>query len=777
MTDSTDLLELREAIRQSAQDLLRRTDHRARQRQLARQAVAWERPAWQTLVEAGWLAMMIPESLGGLGLELADVVVVAEAVGDALLPEPWLGAGVLPVMALLHCQAVEHVAARDILLGTCVASLAWQESEGQLTPDVIHTRAHATAAGLQLDGCKIAVAPGGGEDGWLVLAQGPDTPVLVWVGRADAGVHYVSSPRIDGSRLGVLTLNQVVVAEHQVIARGAGARDAVVRALEVGRIVQAAELLGVARHCLTTTLEHVTLREQFGKPIGSFQALQHRLVDAGLQIELAAASLSDAVGQLRLTMPLTDLANLASRVQARAGRAAQDIARLAVQLHGAIGYTDELALGLYVKRAMHLTAWLGTPAAHQRRYGDQQRLQPDATAGVMAPAPTDTPDFPRDADWEQMPEAEFRAMLRRFFQAHYPAELRHLPGRVHWEQIRSWYFTLSRQGWIAPGWPREFGGMALPPDKLIAYIEEQESYGVARPPDQGLVMLGPILIRYGTPAQQARYLPRILSGDDVWAQGYSEPNAGSDLAALRTEARLEGDVFILNGQKTWSTLAQDANRMFVLARTDPAVKKQAGISFLLVDLTAPGVSVRPIRTLGGDEEFAEVFFDNVRVPKEDLVGELNQGWTIAKTLLGLERLFSGSPKHARNTLAQIQVMAQHRGLLDDPVFVYQWAGLLLDVADLSALYGHFAGMVKQGKALPPAVSYLKIWATETHERLSLMLIEMADESGGMPPELAWHESSVHVTAPVFNAMAAKIFSGSNEIQRNILARTVLGLPG
>ena len=244
--------------------------------------------------------------------------------------------------------------------------------------------------------------------------------------------------------------------------------------------------------------------------------------------------------------------------------------------------------------------------------------------------------------------------------------------------------TLSRLGWLAPAWPKEHGGMGLPADKLIAYIEESEAWGVARPPDQGLVMVGPILMRFGTDEQRARFLPKILAGEHVWTQGYSEPNAGSDLAAVRTEAVIEGDEFVVNGQKTWTTWGMDGTHMFMLVRTDKTVKKQAGISFLLVDLKTPGVTVRTIQNLAAEREFCEVFFDNVRVPLLNLVGELNQGWTVAKALLGFERLFTGSPKHSQHTLHQVEKLAAQRGLLDDPVFMARLTELQLDTVDLGA---------------------------------------------------------------------------------------------
>lgn len=762
-----------EAIRASAQDYLGRTDHRARRRALATQPVPWERARWHEIAEAGWLAVLVPEAQDGLGLGLAELAAIAQETGRALLPEPFVAAGVIPVVALLGCGEAASRLLPAVIQGEHVLALAWQEAPGQLSPGERKTQYRVTDSGLCLDGVKLTVHPGAGTDGWLVDADGPQGPVLAWVAADAHGASLQTSARLDGSLQGRLQLRQVEVASADVLAQGSQVDTIMARALDIGRLAQAAELVGVARQTLEITLDYMRTRVQFGKPIGSFQALQHRMVDAALQVELATASLGEALSSL--DAGAGELASLSSRAKARAARAALDITRLSVQMHGAIGYTDECDVGLYLKSAMQVSAWLGNARAHQRRYAQ-------AALAQRHPVETDqtsdwtTDAFPRDADWAAMPEAEFRGMLRAFFARHYPEPLRHPPARVHWAQIKDWYMTLSRQGWIAPAWPRRFGGMELPADKLIAYIEEQEHYGVARPPDQGLVMLGPILIRYGTPAQQEHYLPRILSGEDVWAQGYSEPNAGSDLASLRTHAQLEADTFIVNGQKTWATLAQDASHMFVLVRTDTTVKKQAGISFLLIDLASPGVTVRPIRTLGGDEEFAEVFFDNVSVPRENLVGELNGGWTIAKTLLGLERLFSGSPKHAASTLAQIDELAHTMGLFQDPSFQERHAEALLDVADLSAFYAHFAGIVKRGETLPPEVSMLKIWATETHERLGLLLVDMAAEEGAAPAHQAYEGTSAYVAAPLLNAMAAKIFSGSNEIQRNILAKAVLDLP-
>ena len=379
-------------------------------------------------------------------------------------------------------------------------------------------------------------------------------------------------------------------------------------------------------------------------------------------------------------------------------------------------------------------------------------------------------------DWNAMDTEAFRAEVRAFFQQNYPEQLRYPKRRLRWDEIREWTLELSARGWLAPSWPQRHGGMGLTPDKLIAFIEEQERHGVARAPDMGITMVGPLLIQHGTDAQRGHYLPRILACEDIWCQGYSEPNSGSDLASLRTEAVADGDDFIVNGQKIWTTLAQDATHIFLLVRTDKTAKKQEGISFLLADMKSPGITVRPIRNIAGAEDFCEVFLDNVRVPRANIVGELNKGWTIAKALLGFERIFLGSPKQSQYALARVEEAAARLGLLDDPVFADRYTELALDVADLGTLYARFVEQVKRGEALGPDVSMLKIFATETYSRLANLLVEIAGASGGIAGDVETDGGAVDVLTTFYNARPATIYGGSNEIQRNILGSAVLQLP-
>ena len=383
---------------------------------------------------------------------------------------------------------------------------------------------------------------------------------------------------------------------------------------------------------------------------------------------------------------------------------------------------------------------------------------------------------PSSTDWNAMDNESFRATVRAFFETEYPSELRYPKRRLRWAEIKHWFLKLSQKGWVAPSWPTQYGGMGLTPEKLIIFIEEQERWGVGRAPDMGITMVGPLLIQYGTEEQRAHYLPKILAGENIWCQGYSEPNSGSDLASLRTEAVVDGDDFIVNGQKIWTTLAQDATHIFLLVRTDKSAKKQEGISFLLADMSIPGIRVRPIRNIAGGEDFCEVFLENVRVPRANIVGQLNKGWTIAKALLGFERIFLGSPKQSQYALARVQEAAERLGLLDDAGFVDRYTKLALDVADLGTLYGRFIEQVKRGEALGPDVSMLKIFGTETYSRLADLLVDILGANGGTPGSIELPGGPVDALTSFYNARPATIYGGSNEIQRTILAANVLKLP-
>lgn len=378
-------------------------------------------------------------------------------------------------------------------------------------------------------------------------------------------------------------------------------------------------------------------------------------------------------------------------------------------------------------------------------------------------------------DYNALGDEEFRGQVRRWIEANYPPALRYPIERLHRRDTKVWFDLLAAQGWLAPGWPVEHGGMGLDASKRVIFIEELERHGCSRVSDQGVLMIGPLLMNYGTAAQRDFFLPKILTGEHIWCQGYSEPNAGSDLASLRTEAVLDGDTWVINGQKIWTTLGNDANWIYVLVRTDKAAKKQEGISFILVPMDAPGIVVRPILTLGMSDEFCEVFFDNVRVPRDSLVGELNKGWTMAKTLLGFERIFLGSPAQSSYALSRLDVMARHLNLFGRPDFDDRYGRLVVDLADHISLYSSYIDRVRRDEPIGADVSMLKINQTELYKRIAQTLVDYAGEYaaiGGLVDEIG----GVQASAIWLQSLQTTIYGGTSEIQRDILAKQVLGLP-
>jgi len=380
-------------------------------------------------------------------------------------------------------------------------------------------------------------------------------------------------------------------------------------------------------------------------------------------------------------------------------------------------------------------------------------------------------------DLNDLSDDDFRAHVRQWIEANYPPEIRNPPSRLHYSETKPWYQKLSRKGWLCPGWPREFGGMGLSPGKQLIFLEEKERHGCSRFNEMGIAMLGPLLIRYGTREQQDYYLPKILTGEHIWCQGYSEPNAGSDLASLQTAAVVEGDELVINGQKIWTSLAHDATHIYMLVRTDKtAKKKQLGISLVLADVKTPGITVRPIRNIAGHEEFCEVFFDNVRVPYANLVGKLNEGWTIAKALLSYERLTIGSPRRPAYALRRLELIARAKGLFADSGFTDRYNALALDIQDLGSLFGRFVEQVKRGEPLGEDISMLKIWTTETWQRITEMLVETGAEDGALAGQREIDGVDADILSSFYYSRPGTIFGGSSEVQRNILARYVLKLP-
>lgn len=382
----------------------------------------------------------------------------------------------------------------------------------------------------------------------------------------------------------------------------------------------------------------------------------------------------------------------------------------------------------------------------------------------------------------------FREEVRSFIADNYP---QHLKGKslhsFEKEDYLSWHRTLAKKGWVAPSWPTEYGGTGWDVTQRYIWSQENGAAGTVRILPFGVSMVAPVIYTFGNEEQKQTYLPRILSGDDWWCQGYSEPGSGSDLASLRTKAVLDGDHYVVNGHKTWTTLAQHADMMFCLVRTDPkAAKQQQGISFLLIDMKTPGITVRPIITVDGSHEVNEMFLEDVRVPVENRVGEENQGWTYAKFLLMNERSGIAGVSDSKRNIERVKEIARAvpingSALMDDKIFQHKIAELETDLMALEYTELRTLADESAGKGPGPESSILKIRGTEIQQRITELVIEAVGGYIHVPPGDAYHnipqlpDFAIGAAGNYFNQRKTSIYGGSNEIQRNIIAKMVLGL--
>jgi alkylation response protein AidB-like acyl-CoA dehydrogenase len=391
-------------------------------------------------------------------------------------------------------------------------------------------------------------------------------------------------------------------------------------------------------------------------------------------------------------------------------------------------------------------------------------------------------------------EQQFREDIRAWVHANLPADISHkVHNSLHLsrDDMQAWAKILGKKGWLGHGWPKQFGGPGWNAIQKHLFEEECALAGAPRVVPFGPVMVAPVIMAFGSPEQQARHLPGIASGEVWWSQGYSEPGSGSDLASLKTKAERVGDKYIVNGQKTWTTLGQYGEWIFCLVRTSTEGKPQTGISFLLIDMKSPGVSVRPIIMLDGGHEVNEVWFDNVEVPVENLVGEENKGWTYAKHLLSHERTNIADANRAKRELERLKRIAKAEGVYDPATggataarFRDEIAKLEVDVIALEMLVLRVLSAEKTGKNSLDIAGLLKIRGSEIQQRYtelmmlaagpySLPFIQEAMEAGWQG-DYVGAATSAPLASTYFNMRKTTIYGGSNEVQRNIVAQTVLG---
>ena len=383
----------------------------------------------------------------------------------------------------------------------------------------------------------------------------------------------------------------------------------------------------------------------------------------------------------------------------------------------------------------------------------------------------------------------FRQEVREFLNEAWDEELQAMAHDHASPQLKQgmekWQRRLHKKGWMAPGWPLEHGGRNWTPSQHYIYNSERASVGAPEPIPFGVTMVAPVIYTYGSEQQKARFLPRILQSEDWWCQGYSEPGAGSDLASLQTRADREGDDYIVNGSKIWTTFAQYADWIFCLVRTDNSGRKQEGISFLLIDMSTPGITVRAIDTIDGFHHLNEVFFDNVRVPVENRIGEEGMGWTYAKSLLVHERLSIAEVPDSKRALSELRELARAevnggKALLDDPLFARRLSDVEIELMALEYTELRVLAAAAEGADPGPESSLLKLQGTTIQKAIQELRMDVAGYysqtlQGDMSPEQLGHDFADIARKLYFRGRASSIYGGSDEVQKNITAKFVLGL--
>jgi len=745
--------DIQQMLRDSARAWLAEAGGAGRVRAVRAIGTGFDAEIWAGMGEMGWTGVLLQERTGGTELGLGPALTLAEELGRAASPEPFIASAVI-AGTVLSASVSERAAslAAALAAGQISVTLAWQEQRNTLGIPDFMTR----LTGGRLTGSKVHVPGWHPGTALLVAAVGDDGPCVIRVEPDAPGVSVIARRLADSSFCADLVFQDVAVADDAVLLTGDTARAALELALARGTVALCAQLEGLSTRLWQMTAEYLRQRTQFGSALADFQVLRHRMVDLYAEIEMGAASWRVAA----VAVEAGDMSGQALHsAKARCSQAAQDMGRWAIQYHGAFGYMEEADVGLFVHAGLCWSSWLGNPAAHRRGTLAAHRAGKSAVSDSL----------------DTLSNAEFRERWRTWLHANYPEEWRvPIVHRLSGEDERRWHRMTLAGGWRAPAWPESFGGLGLGLDKQLIVNEEMEAHGCARVLDSGGVLLAPVLMKYGSDEQKARYLPAILAGYDLWCQGYSEPNAGSDLASLKTSAVRDGDTFIVNGQKIWTTLAVPADRIFVLVRTNRDVKKQAGISFLLVDMDTPGLTVRPMMNLAGEDELCEVFFENVRVPVANLVGEVDQGWTVAKALLGDERIANGAPSLSRQSFAMLEQLIEGLGLCHDLGVGDRQAQLLCDIHDLGALHGQVAAAAIRGEVDNAVLGLMKVLATELFQRVTEELLRVAGDHAALMEPSGVGGLSIDLRRLFMVARPSTIYAGANEVQRNVAANMLMG---
>lgn len=737
---------------------------------------AVDQELWSALAETGLLALSGPADLGGGGGSLIDEVLVAEQLGYHAAAVPSATIAMLShVLGSLGGAAAKEILA-DVAAGSRVVGVAVSASQGL---DVDFT---ASAVGTQwsITGEACDLLEAGGADALVVRARTTDGPGWFLVDGTTPGVTIADQKSLDqAQRLGRLHVQNAVATRL-----GDAGEKATDEALWRGLVILAAQATGCAARALDVSAEHAKQRHQFGQPIGRFQAVKHKLADMLIDVENARSATYNAAWAIDAERD--DVALAVWMAKAVAGENTVRVVHHAIQAHGGIGFTWEHDLHLLLRRVKTAQLMLGAPDAYFDRIGRdlfgrraERHKNGSGQAGSAALAAV------IDAAGDREFLDEFSAWLDENLPEGWGTSGFRLP-RDHAER-RAFLVDLQRRmadgRWVGIHWPSEFGGRDATLAQQVAYHAELVRRGIPQlPGHRGLTIVGPTLIRHGTPDQRRRFIDRIRTGEDLWAGGFSEPGAGSDLASLRTRAVIDGDVVRVNGQKIWTSSAQWCNWIYTLVRTNPEAPKHEGISVVLIPLDSPGVTVRPIRQITGSAEFNEVFFDDVTVPVENIVGPVDAGWTVNRTTLSHEHftLFIGAQaRYARTVDALIDGVLDRNGLADevDATRVRNRLARHWVTSQLLLVNGlRNVAKVQAGGEPGAEGSIMKVYGQESEKALFELALDILGPRGVLDRGATEAPDRGKWLFGYLSSRAATIGGGTSEIHRNKIGENVLGLP-
>ncbi len=784
-----ELSEEQQMLRDSVDRFVAQAYGFAERRGIAESPMRSSPAVWQSMADFGWLALPLPEADGGLGGTSVDVGILMQGLGRGLVLEPVLGSSVLAA-GLVAGQGTSRQRARwlpGIADGSRRAAFAHIEPGVDPWEGLPATRAARTASGWRIDGAKPFVPDAPGASMLVVSARLEDSRDigLFVLEPGVAGLRSETVETWDDRLAATLTFDALDLSAEALLgtdgdsgAMPADARPALAAALDRTVAAMCAEAVACMEVLLEATIEHTRTRQQFGRPLSENQVLRHLMVDMAVRCEEARAMALRAAHACDADGDAAARARAVSGARLKIGDASRFVAQSAVQLHGAMGVTDELNIGAYFRRLLCIDTTWGTAAEHRARCIGLRR------AGVSSGM-----ELELAAD-----DRRFRDEVRAFIAEHLPEALargqRMNPSVVaEPDQSMPWHQVLHSRGWSAPGWPVEYGGTGWTPVQRLIFDAECARADAPPLSPFGLKMVGPVLIGFGSPEQKERFLPGILSGEVAWCQGYSEPGSGSDLASLKTRATRDGDHYVVNGTKIWTTHAHHADWMFALVRTGDGPRKQDGISFLLIDMKSPGITIRPIRTMGGDHEVNQVFFDDVRVPVANRVGDEGRGWSYGKYLLQFERGGAQFANRLRRDLSRLDAAgreAVRRGqrAIESDEIQARFVALENDIAALEMIELRIMSALQTGESPGPVSSQVKLRASELRQEITQLGVDLIgiealvreprrplhaveDLAGGLGDDVA------PIVPTYLNSRAYTIFGGSSQVQRDILAKDIL----